>query len=95
MKDAKEMGVTPRFQATEKGPSQSPHTPLLFAHPALTFALHAQHQEDENDQKLDDRGRRALLAEARDLGAEAARWKVSTIRRVFDSRRSNSTPLGV
>lgn len=34
------------------------------------------HQEEENDQKLDDEGRRALLAEARDLTAELARWKV-------------------
>lgn len=33
-------------------------------------------QEDEDDQKLDDDGRRALLAEARDNNAELTRWKV-------------------
>ncbi|CAM9129624.1 unnamed protein product, partial [Hapterophycus canaliculatus] len=32
-------------------------------------------QEEENDQKLDDEGRRAMLAEARDLNAEISRWK--------------------
>lgn len=60
-----------------------PHPPVLFRpSPALASsnrlirAVRPPEQDDENDAKLDDEGRHALLAEARDVGVELSRWKV-------------------
>lgn len=50
-------------------------------------------QEDEMDQKLDDNGRRALLAEARDVSAELARWKVRWLRQARRVISSSCPPL--
>lgn len=66
---------------------------LLHSSCPLWYML-ACHQEEENDQKLDDEGRRALLSEARDLVAELARWKVSMNGLLDFTCREGSQALG-
>lgn len=46
-----------------------------FSNSTFVSEIDRSRQEEENDRKLDDDGRRALLAESRDLSAELARWK--------------------